>query len=375
MKIFCMISSLQLGGAERQLLGLASTLQKAGHEVCVLTYRRNDFYKDTLAAQGLKSIVFEKKTNVVSWALSLGRYLKDQGCELLIAFLPGACLKALLVHRLNPCFRLVLSERNFSRRLGVLERFRLWAARVEADKVICNNYAQEELIRRQIPALSAKLGTIPNFVDVDYFSPAADGSVSTDGRVPVDGAPVSDGACRQILVTARVCRRKNTLGLIRAAALLKEKGLRFRIDWWGVTRENAYYNKCMALIGRLDLRDEFHLHPATVEVRELYRKADIFCLPSFYEGTSNSIAEAMACGKPVACSRVSDNPRYVKEGENGFLFDPSDVSSMAEALERALTVDEAVLARMGQVSRETAFTQLHPDQFARAYQELIDSLR
>ena len=364
MKIVCMISSLQLGGAERQLLGLASTLQKAGHEVCVLTYRKADFYKDTLKEFDLESVVFEKKTNVLCWARSLGRYLQARGCELLIAFLPGACLKALLVHRLNPSFRLIVSERNFSRYLGLLEQFRLRWARMEAVQVVCNNHAQEALIRRQIPALSDKLCTIANFVDVNYFTPSDADSVSA----------ASDAPCRRILVTARLCRRKNALGLIRAAAMLKEKGLRFRIDWWGVMREDTYYNnKCKKSIARWGLEDCFVLHQATAGVRELYRSADLFCLPSFYEGTSNSLAEALACGKPVVCSAVSDNPRYAQPGVNGFLFDPTEAASIAEALEQALAVDGETLARMGRASRETALTQLHPDRFARAYEELISS--
>ena len=362
MKIVCMISSLQLGGAERQLLGLASTLQKAGHEVCVLTYRKKNFYKETTLCLGLEHIVYDKKTDVLSWSLALGRYLRGRGCELLIAFLPGACLKALLVHRLNPSFRLIISERNFSRHLGLLDRFRLGCAWLEADRVVCNNHAQEALIRRQFPALSARLCTIANFVDVDYFTP---------GEAP--GGPVAQSECRSILVTARLCRRKNALGLIRAAAMLKERGHRFRIDWWGVIRENTYYNKCKKTIARWGLEDFFVLHPATTGVRELYRSADFFCLPSFYEGTSNSLAEALSCGKPVVCSAVSDNPRYVKAGENGFLFDPSDTASIADALEQALTAEEEVLARMGRASREIAFTQLHPDRFARAYQELIEN--
>ena len=363
MKIVCMISSLQLGGAERQLLGLASILQKAGHEVCVLTYRKDNFYRDTTTSLGLEHVVYEKKTNVLQWAWSLGRYLRGRGCELLIAFLPGACLKALLVHRLNPSFRLIISERNFSRHLGVLEEFRLWCAWSEADKVVCNNHAQEALIRRQIPVLSDKLCTISNFVDVDTFSPGPSAS------------PEDVVSCPAILVTARLCRRKNALGLIRAAALLKEKGLRFRIDWWGVMRQDTYYNNCKKNIARWGLEECFILHPATAEVRDLYRSSNLFCLPSFYEGTSNSLAEALACGKPVVCSAVSDNPRYVKPGENGFLFDPSDAASMADALEQALTLDGEALARLGRASREIALTQLHPDRFARAYQELIESLR
>ena len=362
MKIVCMISSLQLGGAERQLLGLASTLQKAGHEVCVLTYRKDNFYKETTASLGLEHIIYEKKTDVLRWSLSLGRYLRRRGCELLIAFLPGACLKALLVHRLNPSFRLIVSERNFSRHLGLLDRFRLWCAWVEADGVVCNNHAQEALIRRQFPALSAQLCTIANFVDVDYFTPGE-----------ALGGPVAKSECRSILVTARLCRRKNALGLIRAAAMLKERGYHFRVDWWGAVRENTYYNKCKKNIARWGLEDFFVLHPATTGVRELYRSANIFCLPSFYDGTSNSLAEALACGKPVVCSAVSDNSRYVKAGENGFLFDPSDTASIVDALEQILMADEDALARMGCVSREMALAQLHPDRFAQAYQELITS--
>lgn len=367
MKIVCMIRSLQLGGAERQLLALADVLHRAGHEVCVLTYRKGDFYRDTLDRLGLEHVLLEKKTHLWSWAGDMSARLRQIGCDVLIAYLPGACLKAMLVHRMDPFFRLVVSERNFSRHLGLPDRFRLWCAWREADRVVSNNHAQEALIRKDFPLLSGKISTISNFVDIDYFSPA-DGLAGT--------APDASGDdCRRIVVTARVCRRKNTLGLIEAAALLKGRGYRFRIDWWGLDREDSYYNKILAAIARLGLRDVFFVRPATKQVRQAYRAADVFCLPSFYEGTSNALAEALACGKPVVCSAVSDNPRYVRDGVNGFLFDPSDPVSIADALEQVLRVENETLTRMGRASRETALTQLHPDRFARAYQGLIDSLR
>ena len=48
MKICCIIASLRLGGAERQLAGLAAMLRRAGHDVEVITYRDGDFYASVL---------------------------------------------------------------------------------------------------------------------------------------------------------------------------------------------------------------------------------------------------------------------------------------------------------------------------------------
>lgn len=49
-----------------------------------------------------------------------------------------------------------------------------------------------------------------------------------------------------------------------------------------------------------------------------YRKADVFCLPSLYEGYPNVVAEAMSCGLPILCSNVCENPYIVEEGAMAF---------------------------------------------------------
>ena len=51
-----------------------------------------------------------------------------------------------------------------------------------------------------------------------------------------------------------------------------------------------------------------------------------------------SILEAMACGVPVVCSNISSLPEVV--GEDGVMFDPSDLESMTAALHRVLTDTE-----------------------------------
>ena len=64
----------------------------------------------------------------------------------------------------------------------------------------------------------------------------------------------------------------------------------------------------------------------------LMRCMDVFVLPSFNEGISNTILEAMATGLPVIASNVGGNPELVEDGWNGFLVNPHDPSQMAEKI-------------------------------------------
>lgn len=354
MRIVCMIGSLQLGGAERQLIGLASVLKESGHDVTILTYHSCSFYGRDILDKGLKAVTLKKRAGTLRLCRDIADYMRSNGCEALISFLPGASTKACIAHKFFPGFRLFVSERTMNRRLHLNDLLRFTLFR-EAEKVICNNYSQEDFIRKNFPELSDKLVTISNFVDTKQFSPVASRHKS-QGR---------------IVCTARVCRRKNVIGLIKAAALLKDKGYSFHIDWYGMTGNNVYYRKCIRKIGKLGLEECFRILPAAGAVADIYRDYDIFCLPSFYEGTSNSLAEAMACGLPVAVSAVGDNLLYAKDGINGFTFDPHETSGIAEVLGKALSLTGKELEEYGRRSRETALDCLSRERFRKAYASLL----
>jgi glycosyltransferase involved in cell wall biosynthesis len=71
------------------------------------------------------------------------------------------------------------------------------------------------------------------------------------------------------------------------------------------------------------------------DMRNHLMKADIFCLPSRSEGFPATPLEAMACGLPVVCTNVGGMPEIVVEGENGFLCEPENSASLAEAILKA----------------------------------------
>ncbi len=112
-------------------------------------------------------------------------------------------------------------------------------------------------------------------------------------------------------------------------------------------------------------------HPATTEILDMYQNCDIFCLPSNYEGFPNVICEAMSCGKPIVCSRVCDNPNIVQDGQNGLLFDNTNVNDMADKLQSICSLSQDVLSRWGHHSREIAETMFSMDVFVEKYLELM----
>lgn len=69
---------------------------------------------------------------------------------------------------------------------------------------------------------------------------------------------------------------------------------------------------------------------AEQDKRMIYAGAEVFVFPSLYEGFGLPVAEAMACGTPVVCSRSSSLPEVV--GDAGLLCDPNDAKAFADAV-------------------------------------------
>jgi len=70
---------------------------------------------------------------------------------------------------------------------------------------------------------------------------------------------------------------------------------------------------------------------------KLLQKADLFLLPSYYEGLPMSILEAMAVGLPVVATDIGGIPSAVEHGGNGYLVTPGNPLMLAEAIERVFS--------------------------------------
>ncbi len=73
------------------------------------------------------------------------------------------------------------------------------------------------------------------------------------------------------------------------------------------------------------------------DVPEVYRSCDVFVSPTYAEGFSNTILEAMASGLPVVSTRAVGVVDCIENERNGLLVDPGDIPALASALTRVLT--------------------------------------
>lgn len=105
-----------------------------------------------------------------------------------------------------------------------------------------------------------------------------------------------------------------------------------------------------ALVRERGLGSQMHLLGIQDDVAPLFSCADVFLLPSRFEGFPISIMEAMAMGLPVVASNVGGIPDLVRHGCDGFLHTPDDVEGMAQSV-AALLADRHLRGRLGEHGR------------------------
>jgi colanic acid/amylovoran biosynthesis glycosyltransferase len=161
-----------------------------------------------------------------------------------------------------------------------------------------------------------------------------------------------------IVAIGRLIAKKAFANLIRACALLAERGRSFRCEIFG---EGPLEKELHAQIEEVNLQERIQLPGPKPqhELRARLTSANVFVLPSVPEpggGMDNLptvIMEAMATGLPVVSTRIGGIPEMVVDNETGFLVQPNDVMAVADAIEK-VTNDRSLGQRLGQAGYERA---------------------
>ena len=357
-RILLITEGLGSGGAERQICGLAAMLTKAGYPCRLITYVENQFYEPYLRQNGVDyefvPQLWDKKTRV----FRVAKYVRGYKPDVVISYLPSVnqtmCLARLFFNA-----KLIVSERNNNTCITRSDKVQFNLYRM-ADAIVPNSNSQGKFISKNFPFLSKKVHPIINFVDVNRFTPSE--------------TPVQNDVLR-IVTVARYTQQKNVLTYLKAVRMVKDMGLSVHFDWYGDKKHNAaYYAEIEKEYQKLDILDYLTLHNPNQKIEEEYRKADIFCLPSLFEGYPNVVAEAMSCELPILCSNVYENPYIVEDGVNGFLFNPESVEEIANAIKRMTELTQSERREMGKRNRQLCLQRNTEEAFLKSYVELIDSL-
>ena len=124
----------------------------------------------------------------------------------------------------------------------------------------------------------------------------------------------------------------------------------------GLRTENKIKFNNIRSLGKLDLKG----------LVRAYNLCDMLLFPSRLEGFGLTVAEAMACGKPVVTTDCSSLPELVIDGKGGYLCPVDDVKAYAEAI-RHLAEDENLRSRMGRFNRQRVLDHFTIEKMTQEY--------
>ena len=188
------------------------------------------------------------------------------------------------------------------------------------------SFRAEVAARHRVPA--ERFTVIPGATDTDSFRPLPGRRPGTVADPPV------------LLYHGRIDVRKGVLDLLEAVRLLRSEGRRLRLLVSGTGPDLARLTsraRRSDLAGSVEVLGPTGYHDAPA----VYRRGDVFVSPTWAEGFSNTLLEAMASGLPVVSTDTVGVVDCVRDGVNGLLVPPRDAGALAGAVARVL--DDAPL--------------------------------
>ncbi|RDU22093.1 glycosyltransferase family 4 protein [Anaerosacchariphilus polymeriproducens] len=155
---------------------------------------------------------------------------------------------------------------------------------------------------------------------------------------------LKDSVC--ILSVGELIPRKNHATIIKALKGLNDKRITYLICGHGDLEE-----KLKHLVIELNLEKQVRFLGYRQDVAKIYEVCDIFAFPSFQEGLSVALMEAMAKGLSVVTSKVRGNQDLIENEKGGYTLAPTDVKGFRHAIE-ILVNDEKLRRKMGEYNQD-----------------------
>ena len=162
---------------------------------------------------------------------------------------------------------------------------------------------------------SIKIHKIENGIDTRYFSPIPKNkNLLNELKISENHFIIGN--------IARLAPVKDHVTLIKTFDIARKIYPNMRLV---IVSDGPEKSNLEALINELNLSENVMLLGFRRDIREMFSIVDMFVLSSISEGTSITILEAMAAGKPVIATNVGGTPNLVEDGKTGFLVSPSEL--------------------------------------------------
>ena len=335
-----------MGGYERAAERLGIELTRRGHQVTVVTERRERAWPRTENIQGLEvrrlTCWNRRRLQTVSGILFLARYLLSHarqfdlihvhqyGWPSTVAIVLGRMLGRPVVLKLTNTgpqgIRAVLDLLPGTA-FHVRQHRRLSAC------IATSARAREEIVELGLDA--ARVHLIPNGLDIRAFEPVSAKARSEARReLGLGDGPLAITVCR-------MRPEKNLSLLLEAWQRVQSRLPAARL---AIVGDGDGMAGLKSLAKNLDLGPGLLLPGASSDPRAWYAAADLYLLSSTNEGLSNSLMEALSCGLPMVSTRVSGSEDVVAAADIGLLVPLDDAPALADAATEMLGAPERLEA-------------------------------
>jgi glycosyltransferase involved in cell wall biosynthesis len=328
-RISYVIGSLDIGGAETQLVRLVNKLDRSRFEPSIITMWQRGPLEGMLAPDVPFELAFEStraerrgRSRLIFGAqllTALGRAIRRQHADVVHAYLPAAyVLCALAAWGLR--VPLIVAGR---RGLAPMDlygpvrwRFLAGLANRVIDLHVCNSNAvrQSAIVNEGVSA--ARLRVVYNGIDLP----------SLDGPAPSPEWRSEGGLA---VMVANLIRYKGHREVLQALAKVAQRHPSFRLVLMGDGPERA---DLQSRARELGLADNVIFAGRRLGAAEQLQNFDFSILGSSQEGFPNALMESMACAVPVVATAVGGVPELVEDSTHGRLVPFGDVDAMANAI-------------------------------------------
>lgn len=359
------LTSLGMGGAERQVLGLAARMAARGHAVALLVLRPRQPEEWPTA---LDVVHLDMHRNPFSVLAAMAR-----GRRFLLSFRPDLLhshnFHSNVVARLLKPFvpqTLVIStvhsghEGDWMRMLA----YRLTDALSVRTTAVSDAVAQRMVRQKTVPG--KKCVVLVNGIDCEEFTPDADRRTQIRARLAVSGEFVW-------LAAGRLVAAKDYPNLLRAFALVRAPR-RDALLWIAGDGAAAEAANLRSMASALGLQDVLRWLGLRRDIPALLDGADGFVLSSAWEGMPLALGEAMAMEKPVVATDVGGVGELM--GETGERTPPRNPDALARAmiaLMQKTADDRSMLGRAARARVQSKFSMdAKADEWEALYRKVLE---
>lgn len=361
-----------IGGTEKQALSLAAELVDKGVAVTIVTSRfDNKWARQEVMERVTVVRLYSPRIKVVGALFFLtclaGYLIKNRNHYSLIhTFQIGytSSLSILMGSLLNKPSLLKLAS---SGRGGDIQRARrtlwgrvfLYVAKKASRIIMVSKTVEQELMAEAVNP--EKLCRISNGVNLKGYDKEGN-KKQTRNKLKIPDR-------KTVIYTGRLSPEKGVDFLLRCFSKVTQSTICQLI----IIAEGPEKKRVMKRIDQLALTDVMLVIPTVDEIAPYLKAADLFVLPSQFEGLSNSLLEAMACGLPVISTNVGGSIDIIENGVNGLLVEYNDEDGLSQAISHVLG-DSDLAFSLGKHARETVEKKHNIGSIAGEYLNVYNSL-